>query len=151
VRRYVIEKSAQTSAEPGVVYRLLRDGSTWPDWSSIKSFELERAGDGEPEGVGAVRVFVNGRVRGRDEITGFAEDRQFRYSHLEGLPVRDYRGVVDLVPIEAGTDITWTVSFGAKYYGTGWVLRRGLDRFLQRVVDGLAKYAATAASPDGGR
>lgn len=142
VRRYVIEKSARSSAEPSEVYRLLRDGNSWPDWSAIDTFELEREGDGEPEGVGAVRVFVRGRTRGRDEITGFAQDRQFRYNHLEGLPVRDYRGVVDLVPRDSGTDITWTVSYGAKYVGTGWLLERLLSRFLQQNVDGLARHAA---------
>ncbi|WP_291412471.1 SRPBCC family protein [Actinophytocola sp.] len=142
MRRYVIEKSARTSAGPGGVYRLLRDGSTWPVWSSLGGFELERAGDGEPEGVGAVRVFVSGRVRGRDEIIGFEPDRQFRYNHLSGLPVRDYRGVVDLVPKDGGTEITWTVSFGPKYPGTGWMLRFALDRFIGAAVNGLAKHAA---------
>ena len=142
MRRYVIEKSARSSADPSEVYRLLRDGATWPDWAAINEFELEREGDGEPEGVGAVRVFVNGRIRGRDEITGFAQDRQFRYNHVDGLPVRDYRGVVDLVPRDSGTDITWTVSFGPKYYGTGWMLNRMLGRFLQQNVDGLARHAA---------
>lgn len=144
MRRYVIEKTARSSADPSEVYRLLRDGATWPDWTTINAFELEREGDGELEGVGAVRVFVNGRIRGRDEITGFAQDRQFRYNHLDGLPVRDYRGVVDLVPREAGTEITWTISFGPKYPGTGWVLERALGRFLQQCVDGLAKHAAAA-------
>jgi polyketide cyclase/dehydrase/lipid transport protein len=142
VRRYVIEKTARTSADPGEVYRLLRDGATWPDWSAITGFELEREGDGEPEGVGAVRVFVSGRIRGRDEITGFAQDRQFRYNHLDGLPVRDYRGVVDLVPRDTGTEITWTVSYGPRYPGTGWLLQRGLGRFITSCVEGLAKYAA---------
>ncbi len=141
MRRYVIEKSARSAAEPGAVYRLLRDGATWPDWSGIDSCELEREGDGEPEGVGAVRVLVNGRIRGRDEITGFVTDRQFRYNHLNGLPVRDYRGVVDLVPVGSGTDITWTISFNARYVGTGWLLRRLLTRFLGRCVDGLAAHA----------
>ena len=142
MRRYVVEKSARSSADPGEVYRLLRNGATWPDWSSIEGFELEREGDGEPEGVGAVRVFVNGRIRGRDEITGFAQDRQFRYNHLDGLPVRDYRGVVDLVPRDSGTDITWTISYGPKYPGTGWVLERMFGRFLQQNVEGLARHAA---------
>ncbi|HEY7044549.1 MAG TPA: SRPBCC family protein [Nocardioidaceae bacterium] len=142
MRRYVIEKTARSSADPGEVYRLLRDGATWPEWSAIKGFELEREGDGEPEGVGAVRVFVNGPIRGRDEVTGFAKDRQFRYNHLDGLPVRDYRGVVDLVPKDTGTEITWTVSFGPKYPGTGWVLQRAFGRFVQQCVDGLAKHAA---------
>ncbi|HEY0451395.1 SRPBCC family protein [Actinophytocola sp.] len=144
MRRYVIEKSARSAAEPGEVYRLLRDGSTWPDWTSLGGFELEREGDGEPEGVGAVRVFVNGRVRERDEIIGFELDRQFRYNHLDGLPVRDYRGVVDLVPKDGGTDITWTVSFGARFYGTGWVLRLAFDRFIQSTVNGLAEHASAA-------
>lgn len=144
VRRYVIEKTARSSAGPGTVYRLLRDGATWPVWGPIDTFELEREGDGEPEGVGAVRVFVRGRTRGRDEIVGFAADRQFRYNHIEGLPVRDYRGVIDLVPRDSGTEITWTVSFSARYPGTGWLLRPALDRFLGTCVTGLAKHAATA-------
>jgi hypothetical protein len=143
VRRYVIEKSARSTAEPGTVYRLLRDGATWPDWTKIDTFELERDGDGEPEGVGAVRVFVNGRTRERDEIIGFEPDRQFRYNHVDGLPVRDYRGVIDLVPLDAGTDITWTVSFGAKYHGTGWLVRRGQERFIESCVEGLARHAAS--------
>lgn len=144
MRRYVVEKSAHSSAEPAEVYRLLRDGTTWPTWGPVTTFELEREGYGEPEGIGAVRFFVHGRIRGRDEITGFAEDRQFRYNHLDGLPVNDYRGVIDLVPVQSGTDITWTVSFGAKYVGTGWLLHRALSRFIQQCVDGLAKYAAAA-------
>jgi hypothetical protein len=61
------------------VYRLLRDGSTWPDWSMIEAFELESACDDLPEGVGAVRVFVNGRIRGRDQAAvqgGWPRTRQ---------------------------------------------------------------------------
>jgi hypothetical protein len=39
----VIEKTATTSADADIVYALLRDGGTWPEWSPIDSFELERA------------------------------------------------------------------------------------------------------------
>ena len=39
----VIEKTATTSAGADIVYALLRDGDTWPEWSPIDSFELERA------------------------------------------------------------------------------------------------------------
>lgn len=141
--RYVIEKSARSSAAPGEVYRLLRDGSTWPDWTRIDAFELERQGEGEPEGVGAVRVFTSGRVRGRDEITGFETDRQFRYVHLGGLPVRNYEATIDLAPVDGGTAITWRVTFDAKYPGTGWLVRRGLDGFVQGNVEGLAKHAVS--------
>jgi hypothetical protein len=50
--------------------------------------------------------------------------------------------VVDLVPKDAGTEITWTVSFGAKYPGTGWMLQRAFARFVQQCVNGLAKHAS---------
>ena len=141
--RYVIEQEARTSAEPATVYRLLRDGSTWPDWSLIEAFELENAGDDQPEGVGAVRVFVNGRIRGRDQVTGYEQDRQFRYIHLGGLPVRNYEGQVDLAPDNGGTIITWRVTFDAKYFGTGMFIHRPLTQFIGEATQGLAKYAAT--------
>ena len=66
--RQRIEHTATTAADPATVYALLRDGAGWPTWAPIESFELERHGAGEPEGLGAVRVFRAGRVVGRDEI-----------------------------------------------------------------------------------
>jgi hypothetical protein len=143
MRRYQLDVTERTSADPAAVYALLRDGSTWPRWSTIDSFELEREGDGEPEGVGAVRIFRSGRITGRDEILGFTPDRSFRYAHLNGLPVRDYQGEVDLRPADGGgTTIHWRVSFSPKVPGTGWVLHKGLTRFLTRTVRGLASHAA---------
>jgi len=144
MRRYQVDVTERTSADPATVYALLRDGSTWREWSSIDSFELEREGDGEREGVGAVRIFRSGRLTGRDLVTGFTPDRAFSYNHLNGLPVRDYRGEVDLRPADGGgTTIHWRVSFSPKVPGTGWLLHKGLTRFVGRTVHGLAVYAAT--------
>ncbi len=141
--RYVIEQAARTSAEPATVFRLLRDGSTWPDWSMIEAFELESAGDDQPEGVGAVRVFRNGRIRWSDRVTGYEQDRQFRYIHLGGLPVRNYEGQIDLTLDNGGTVIDWRATFDAKFFGTGMFVHRPLTRFIGASVQGLAKYAAT--------
>lgn len=139
--RYRIDMTAQTSADPATVYALLRDGSTWPDWTSIDSFELERVGEGEKEGIGAIRIFRNGRIKGRDEITEYVADRRFSYAHLSGLPVRDYRGEVDLEPTGDGTAIHWHVSFTPKVPGTGWLLHRALRRFIGQNIRGLAEHA----------
>jgi hypothetical protein len=142
VRRYQVDVTERTSADPATVYALLRDGSTWPQWSSIDSFELEQEGEGEPEGVGAIRIFRNGRITGRDKILGFTKDRTFSYAHINGMPVRDYRGEVDLRPAEGGgTTIHWRVSFSAKVPGTGWLLHKGLTRFIGQVTRGLAAHA----------
>jgi hypothetical protein len=142
MRRYRISQTAETSAAAATVYALLRDGSTWPTWSTIDSFELEKPGAGEPEGPGAVRIFRSGRIVGRDEILGFTPDRSFRYAHLRGLPVKDYRGEVDLRPIDGGTAISWQVEFSPKVPGTGWLMHKALTRFIGKTVQSLASHSA---------
>src|SRR5215203_2363884 len=71
--RQRIEHTATSSAEPAAVYALLRAGATWPVWGPLDSFELERPGEDEPEGLGAVRLFRSGRVTGRDTIAELVE------------------------------------------------------------------------------
>lgn len=144
--RQRIEQHATTSADPATVYALLRDGSTWPEWGPIDSFELERPGAEEPEGVGAVRVLRGGRVVGRDEIVELVPDRRFSYRHTSNLPVRNYRGDVDLEPTpEGGTAIRWVSSFDPKFPGTGALLRRGLNGFVAKLANGLAERASADA------
>ncbi|HEX5348539.1 MAG TPA: hypothetical protein VFW64_15765 [Pseudonocardiaceae bacterium] len=47
--RQHIEVQVHTRAKADAVYALLRDGTSWPRWTSIDSFELERPGEREPE------------------------------------------------------------------------------------------------------
>jgi hypothetical protein len=140
-----IVATAWTPAPPALVYRLLRSGVTWPTWSPIDSFELERTGPDGEEGLGAIRLFHTGRVTSREEIVELVPDRRFSYSLLRGLPMRGYRADIDLEPHDGGTTIRWQSRFHAKYPATGGVLRRFFRRFLQRCVDGLAAHAAEAA------
>jgi hypothetical protein len=144
VRRQTIDITTTTTGAPGAVYALLADGASWPGWSPIDSFELEREGVDEPEGVGAVRVFRNGRVVGRDTIAELVEDRRLAYTHVSSLPVKDYRASVDLEPGAAGTRIRWQASFVPTVPGTGPLLRRALGRFLRQCAEGLADRAAVA-------
>jgi hypothetical protein len=92
--------------------------------------------------VGAVRIFRRGRITGHDEILGLTRDRVFSYGHRSELPVRDYRGDVELRPAGGGTVIHWRVSFSPTLAGTGWLLRRGLTRFISQAASGLARHAA---------
>jgi hypothetical protein len=109
VRRQHVDVRIHTSADASTVYALLRDGATWLTWSSIDSFQLERAGDREPEGPGTIRVFRKGRVTGKDQIVGLVPNRRFSYRHVTGLPVRHYDGDVELESIEGVTRIRWHV------------------------------------------
>jgi hypothetical protein len=138
-----IEVTKHSTASPDAVFALLADGATWPGWSPIESFELERVGDPPPEGVGAIRVFHRGRTTGRDQIVEIVPGRRFGYVSLSGLPVRDYRAQIDLEPDGDGTTIRWQASFAPKVVGTGWILERGLRRFLCECAAGVAAHAAS--------
>ncbi|MGH3830250.1 MAG: SRPBCC family protein [Pseudonocardiaceae bacterium] len=138
-----VDVRVHTRAEPAAMYALPRDGASWPRWASIDSFQLARAGEREPEGVGAIRIFRKGRVTGRDQVAELIPDRRFSYLHLSGLPVRDYRAEVDLDPVGDGTRIRWHVSFTPKVPGTGWLLRWGIGRLIRQSARGLAAYART--------
>jgi uncharacterized protein YndB with AHSA1/START domain len=145
MRRRRIGVTQRAAAAPAAVFALLVDGETWPSWSPIEAFELERTGDPPPEGVGAIRVFRRGRTIGRDEIVEVVPDRRLSYRSLSGLPVRDYRAHVDLEPDGDGTAIQWEASFAPKVPGAGWLLERGLRRFLEQCARGLAEHAEKSA------
>jgi hypothetical protein len=145
--RQRIEHRATTTADPATVYGLLRDGATWPEWSPIDSFDLEREGAGGREGVGAVRRLRSGRVEGRDTIVELVENRRFGYTNESSLPVKDYRGTVDLERLaDGGTAVTWVAEFDPRYPGTGALVRRGLRGFIAKLTEGLAARASADAA-----
>src|SRR5262245_40379574 len=95
-----IETSAVSTADPQTVYDLLVDGATWPTWSPLESFTLERPSPEPPpgashgEGLGAIRVFRTGRTASREEIMELVPARRLSYSLLSGLPLTGYRANV---------------------------------------------------------
>jgi hypothetical protein len=159
MRRQDIDVTARSRGGVETVYELLRAGETWPTWSGLGSFELERAvpavagdgaaesGAGAQEGVGAIRVFRTGPMTSREEIVELVPGRRFSYVLLSGLPVRGYRADVDLTPTADGTSIRWHSTFEAKLPGTGWFYRWFLGRFIRQTAEGLAAYAGRGAAP----
>jgi hypothetical protein len=143
----VIDHTVTAEADPATVFRLLGDGSTWPEWSPLGSFQLLEAGDGSPEGVGAVRLFTTGRVKSRERVVERRPDEVFSYVLEEGLAIRDYRAVITLAPSGSGTRVRWRSTFRAKVPGTGGLYRRQLGKFIKQTVDGLVAAAARTTQP----
>jgi polyketide cyclase/dehydrase/lipid transport protein len=137
----VIDETVTTPADAASVYALLADGSTWPQWSPLGSFQLLAPGDGTPEGLGAVRLFTTGRHKSRERVVTCRPGAVFAYELEAGLPLRGYRAVVTLTPGVAGTTVNWRSSFRAKVPGTGWIYRRELGKFIRQTVEGLAEAA----------
>jgi hypothetical protein len=146
MKQYEIETTARTSADADVVYALLRDGSTWPEWTTIDAFELERPAADEPEGVGAIRKFRSGRYTIHERVLELVPGRRFSYGMVSGMPLREYRADIELEPAEDGTTIRWRSSFTPKIPGTGRLTHRRLTAITEGFAHGLAAHAAARVS-----
>jgi hypothetical protein len=145
--RQVIHETATTTAGPAAVYEVLADGSTWPEWSPIGSFDLLEPGDGSPEGLGAVRRFTTGRIRTTERVVERRPDERFSYVLVSGLPLRDYRADITLTPGPSVTTITWHSTFQPKVPGTGGLYRRQVGKFIAQCVAGLALVSERVPLP----
>ncbi len=136
---------AESPADPETVYSLLSEGATWPTWSPIGTFALEKAGVEGGESEGAIRVFTTGTVHSREELVELRPGELLSYTALSGLPMRGHEARIELRARDQGTVITWHERFEPNHRGTGWALQWFLRRFVQRCADGLAAYAARGA------
>jgi hypothetical protein len=149
-RHITFEVHARTTASPGEVFPLVAAGRSWPEWSPIGSFRLEREGRDGGESEGAVRAFRTGFVTSREVILETTPDEVLRYSAFSGLPLRGHEAEVRLTAEPGGTLLTWRESFVPAWPGSGWWLRWSLRRFVRQCVEGLAARAtadAAAARP----
>jgi uncharacterized protein YndB with AHSA1/START domain len=130
-----------TPAPPSSVFSLVAAGATWPEWSSLGSFELEAAGADGGEGVGAIRVFRTlGLFRSREQIVDVEPDRALAYVLLpgsRGLAMRDYRAEVRLSPERDGTRIDWVGTFRPALPATGWFWRAFMGQTYRSLIKGL--------------
>jgi Polyketide cyclase / dehydrase and lipid transport len=137
-----ISATARSNARPHQVFALLKDGSTWPQWSMFEAFELERAGSPDPFGVGAVRVFVSTSRRAREEVIELLPDRRLSYVLLSGMPFKNYRADVALdAGPTGGTRIRWAAHFEVENRWTGWFWKLVMHRVLASTASKLAEGA----------
>jgi hypothetical protein len=137
-----IDVTARSQAGADAVYDLLRSGATWPTWSGLGSFEVERHDAEGGEGVGAIRVFRTWPFTTREEIVEAVPGRRLSYVLLSGMALDNYRADVDLTPVEGGTLIRWHSTFTAKRPWMGGFYRWFLGGFIKACAVGLAEAAA---------
>lgn len=142
---------ARSAAPPAAVFALLADVGSWSRWGAWEETGLESEAPGGGGGVGAVRR-LRSRTYGqvvvsRERVEELVPERRLSYSLLSGLPLRDYRGVIELEPDGAGgTRITWSSRFEPAVWGTGWFYRAVLQRFLEQTVAAVARAAEGAGA-----
>jgi hypothetical protein len=145
-KRVTFSVAAWTPAAPSAVYGLVVDGATWPTWTPIGGFALEREGRHGGESEGAIRVFKTGTIRSREELVELRANKGLAYVARSGLPIRAHRAEITLTPHDGGTTIEWREDFEPTLPGTGRLLGWFLRHFIRRCADGLAARAATTDS-----
>jgi hypothetical protein len=141
-REHTVEGRATSAASADAVWALLADTAGWTAWSGVD--EARRTADGapDPEGVGAHRLFVSGRIRNEEEVVRFEPGKVLGYKVIGGnLPFREYHSEVTLGPAPEGTQITWRSTFRPKWPGTGRLIERRFAPFIRDITERLARAA----------
>lgn len=101
--------SREVSAPPETVFDVLTDHRRYAEITPVRKSVLEREGEPDPNGVGAIRVLSSVGPPLREEVIAFEPPSRFSYKLLSGAPVRDHVGTVLLEPAGAGTRVTYAL------------------------------------------
>lgn len=139
---YQFVVSAHSTASIEDVWAVLVDSIHWPDWTALPTPTMEREGDPPPFGLGAVRRFAWGPVGAREEVVAWNPHCQYGYAVVGGMPIRNYRAVVELAESGNETAITWRGTFERSTVpGMSRPLRWFTKTMLRRYARNLARHA----------
>jgi len=92
-----------------VVFDVLTDHRAYSRLTPLRSSTLEREGQPDPNGVGAIRVLKLAGPPIREETTEFDPPTRFAYKALSGIPANSHVGTVDLSASGSSTELVWRV------------------------------------------
>ena len=133
--RYVRE----VAAPPEIVFDVLTDHRRYSEITPLRKAELEREGEPEPNGVGAIRVLTVAGPPMREEVIAYERPNRFAYKILSGLPVRDHVGTVELQPSGGGTEVTYAVKTTPTIPLAGPAFMLVLKKAIRDLIGGVAK------------
>jgi Polyketide cyclase / dehydrase and lipid transport len=139
--RWSASASARADAPVAEVWPLVGEARRWKEWSFLTRSDLERTGDPDPDGIGALRRFSRYGIGSREEVVGWDPPHHLGYAIVKGFPVRNYRADVDLTPDGGGTLITWSARFDEKVPGTGRLMVVVVTRLIRGFATDVAAYA----------
>jgi hypothetical protein len=158
-KRFSVRASWVSSAPPEAIFSLVKDSSTYPQWTPVQRYEMERPGIHELHGLGEIRVLITGPLRAREEIVNLIPNRYMAYTLIGGLPMCEYLGETTLDPLaDGGTRVTWQSSFYEKYPFTGWFWKlvmlwvlRLFVRAVSRAAENNVAICQNSSTKDGRR
>jgi len=141
---HAVERKVTILAPPDKVWELVADHRGMPAWFGLDSCELQREGVPAPNGVGAERKMRGPGLNVREQVTGWEPPRRLRYRLLEGAPISCHQGSVEIAAVPGGSEVTWRIRYRAKIPGTAAVVRRAMEKMLDKALPQLKDRAETA-------
>jgi uncharacterized protein YndB with AHSA1/START domain len=135
-----VEAEGTTRAGPEVVWSLVANANTFPQWGPWNDGGYRPPSAG-PSQVGSVQWFRYGRrTTSVERILEIDELRRVAYTVVSGIPVKNYRAEVTLTPTSSGgTSIRWAASWDKTLLGS--LVRRQLLRVYPKIVAALVAAA----------
>jgi uncharacterized protein YndB with AHSA1/START domain len=129
------------AAPAEVVFETITDHRRYPEFTPIRRAELEREGQPEPNGSGAIRALHVAGPPIREQVLEYERPRRFAYRLLSGLPVRDHVGTVTLLPVDDGTEMAYRIETTPTVPLTGPALVTALRLAITALMAGVAREA----------
>lgn len=139
----------EIGASPEIVFEVLTDHRRYTELTALRKAELEREGEPNPNGVGAIRKLTVVGPPMREEVIVFEEPSRFSYTVLSGLPVRDHVGTVELTAAGGGTKMVYAVRTQPTLPVVGFAVVAAVKQAIKGLIDGVAKESERRAAAAG--
>lgn len=122
-------------APPELVFDTLTVARRYPQYTPFRRVEMEREGEGAPDGAGAIRALHLAGPPLRERVLVHERPRRFEFEVLSGAPgVHSYVGTQTFEVDGAGTRVSYRIDFEPRTPGTGPVLALGLRAAVETLM-----------------
>jgi uncharacterized protein YndB with AHSA1/START domain len=139
----------EIAASPETVFGVLTDHRKYSELTPVRKSVLEREGETDVNGVGAIRKLTVAGPPMREEVIAFEAPSRFSYTVLSGLPVRDHVGTVELSAADVGTRMVYAVRTQPTLPVVGFAVVAAIKQAIKGLIDGVAKESERRAAAAG--
>jgi uncharacterized protein YndB with AHSA1/START domain len=136
----------QVAAPAEIVFDVLTDHRRYTEITALRKAELEREGEPEPNGLGAIRRLTLAGPPMREEVIAYERPHRFSYTILSGLPVRDHVGTVELTPSDGGTRVVYAIRTTPTLPVGGFAVVATMKQAIKILLAGVAKESERRAA-----
>jgi uncharacterized protein YndB with AHSA1/START domain len=139
----------EIAAPAETVFEVLTDHRRYSELTPLRRSELEREGEADPNGVGAIRKLTVVGPPMREEVIAYEAPSRFSYTVLSGLPVRDHVGTVELTAENGGTKMVYAVRTQPTLPVVGFAVVAAIKQAIKGLIDGVTKESERRAAAGG--